>query len=323
MQKYTGNIYSYLVVKHKGYEYKNNWLRIPVCPFCGSEEKFGINIARDFAHCFRCEYKASVLGFVKDVEMLRDTGEALTLVKAFTQFDYSPLRVEPRQEIDVVLPEGYTNIRRGKKAIGTLARKYILGRNFSIEALGKKGIGYVARVEEELYGYIIIPFYKGRKPIYYQTRRFITGSPKYKNPTVDDLGIGKQQLIYNIDALSKYKELDIYEGAFNALTMGASGTAIQGKVISNWQLTKYLKSKASILNVCLDQDAIKYSFAQAMKLVPYKKVRIVVFPEGQDANDLGKERTREIIESTPILSSTSGIIINMERYYESRKIRNN
>jgi len=315
-------VYGYLITRLRAFEYKGSWLKLPTCPFCGGEEKLGINLVTNYVHCFKCEHRSGVIDFIQKVEGIHQKKEVYRFLGDFTSYEYTPPPMELLEELPVILPKGYVNIRRGETGVGKLARKYLLSRGFSLEYLGKRGIGYVQNPEEGLYGFIIIPFYKDKKLVYFQTRRFLGDGPKYKNPAVEDFGIGKQTLIYNIDSLNKrFKQVSLFEGAFNALTLGEETVAIQGKVLSLWQRSRILTSKVSLINICLDFDALEYAFRIAMELVPYKAVRVVVFPDGEDANDLGKEKTLKLIEETEIIKTYKDL-----KRYESklyREIKNN
>jgi len=323
MNKNLANkVYGYLVQRRRAFEYKGDWMKLPVCPFCGGEEKLGINLVTNYVHCFKCEYRGNSVQFIQEVEGINRRKDVYRFLGGFKDFEYTPPPRELLEELPVILPKGYVNIRRGETGIGRLARKYLYGRGFSLEYLGKRSVGYVQDPKEELYGFIIIPFYKDKQLVYYQTRRFLGDGPKYKNPAVEDFGIGKQTLIFNIDSLNKrFKEVSLFEGAFNALTVGDDTIAIQGKVLSFWQRSKILTSKVDVINICLDFDAIPQAFQLAMDLVPYKAVRVVIFPPEQDANDLGKERTLEIIRNTEIIKTYKQLKAYETRVY--REIKNN
>lgn len=48
----------------------------------------------------------------------------------------------------------------------------------------------------------------------------------------------------------------------------------------------------------LDPDARSYAVNLALKLVAYKKVKVVFLPEGFDVNDLGKKQTLKLVYQT-------------------------
>lgn len=303
-KKLKGKLYGYFVDKHGAYEYRRNWLRVPVCPFCSAEEKLGISVQDNRVHCFRCGAHGSPINVIMDWENL-SFRETLEYLKGYVGTEYVEPKVELIKERQVILPLGYMNIRRGDHWIGEMARKYWVNiRKLSLEYAGRTGIGYVQRKEEDLFGYLIFPYYANGKVIYYQTRRYFGNGPKFNNPKYEDFGIGKNQILYNEDALKIQKELNLVESVINAQTMGKASVALSGKTASPTQLTKLLKSRTEIFNIGLDNDAWTYAKKLAHALIPYKSIRLLWFenPE-EDINDLGKKHVNNLIKNTPLISN--------------------
>lgn len=122
--------------------------------------------------------------------------------------------------------------------------------------------------------------------------------PRYNNPDKDITGLGKQFIIFNHDALEMYRSVFICEGALNALTLGDRAIATMGKAISQYQVNELLKSQCQRYIILLDPDARSYAVNLALKLVAYKKVKVVFLPEGFDVNDLGKKQTLKLVYQT-------------------------
>ena len=148
------------------------------------------------------------------------------------------------------------------------------------------------------YGYLIIPFYYKGQLRYYNARNVIGKGPRYNNPDKDITGLGKQFIIFNHDALEMYRSVFICEGALNALTIGDRAIATMGKAISQYQVNELLKSQCQRYIILLDPDARSYAVNLALKLVAYKKVKVVFLPEGFDVNDLGKKQTLKLVYQT-------------------------
>ena len=110
--------------------------------------------------------------------------------------------------------------------------------------------------------------------------------------------MGKQFIIFNHDALEMYRSVFICEGALNALTIGDRAIATMGKAISQYQVNELLKSQCQRYIILLDPDARSYAVNLALKLVAYKKVKVVFLPEGFDVNDLGKKQTLKLVYAT-------------------------
>src|SRR5690606_20249091 len=121
------------------------------------------------------------------------------------------------------LPVGFTLLSLGNSMVSKSARKYMRERGFKIKELSMMGIGYCARGE---YKYrIIIPFYEAGRLIYFNARQFIELGSKFKNPAIEDFGIGKNMLMYNVDALAIYNKIYLVESATNAITLGNNAVA--------------------------------------------------------------------------------------------------
>jgi DNA primase len=143
-----------------------------------------------------------------------------------------------------------------------------------------------------------ITFYYQGQLKYYNARNVIGKGPRYNNPDKDITGLGKQFIIFNHDALEMYRSVFICEGALNALTMGDRGIATMGKAISQYQVNELLKSQCERFIILLDPDAKEYAINLALKLVAYKKVKVVFLPDGKDVNDLGRSQTLKLVYAT-------------------------
>lgn len=148
------------------------------------------------------------------------------------------------------------------------------------------------------YGYLIIPFYYRGQLRYYNARNVIGKGPRYNNPDKDITGLGKQFIIFNHDALEMYRSVFICEGALNALTIGDRAIATMGKVVSKYQLNELIKAPCQRYIILLDFDAQKYAIELALKLIQYKKVKLVLFDDNRDVNDLGRKQTLKLVYAT-------------------------
>lgn len=113
--------------------------------------------------------------------------------------------------------------------------------------------------------------------VYFNARKVMgAGTTKYKNPVANETGLGKAYVIYNMEALYLYKRVQLCEGAFNAETIGDSAIATAGKLLTEWQINTILSSPVEAIDLLLDPDALVESVNLALKLVNFKKVRVVV-----------------------------------------------
>jgi len=285
-------LYGYFIQRLGMYEYRRGWIK-GRCPSCGRDDKFGVNLYLNRTNCFRCGYHPTPIGVVIDLEGLETYREAREFLNLYDGAEYIEPIVEKIERIDTVLPEGFKNLRIGNSFLAKRARSYIESRGFDPEEKSLQGWGY--GTQDKYHGYIIIPFYIGGKLVYYNARKFIGHGPKYINPEIEEFGVGKSLLIYNVDALSMYTDIYLMEGVFNAGTIGDNAIATGGKKISHYQVSMMLKSQAETFTLLLDPDAVEESAIVAMELCNYKKVRVVILPGDKDVNDLGYEATMGVV----------------------------
>jgi len=163
-----------------------------------------------------------------------------------------------------------------------------------------KGWGYGTK--DEYFGYIIIPFYAVGKLIYYNARKYIGSGPKYSNPKIEDFGLGKSLIMYNMDALAMYDTVYLVEGAINAETIGDQGIATGGKKVSHYQLSMINKSDVDRVVILLDPDAIEDAVKVGLEMAYHKQIKLIVLPEETDVNDIGHDKTMGLVESADWLS---------------------
>lgn len=295
---FKSKLYTYFVKRLGAYPYRHGWLKVPICPYCGREKKMGINLSLFRCNCFRCNAHPSPTQLIMDVEHLDTYSELLKFLDQgdFNELTFKEEKYELQESKPVYLPEGFVNISSGKSQLSKSIRSYVRNRGLKIPDLSRMGVGYVT--SGPLFGYLIIPFTYHGKLIYYNARRVIGNGPRYNNPTKDITGLGKEFIIFNKDALEMYRTIYICEGAINAMTMGPQGIATMGKAISQYQFNEMVKSPAERFIILLDPDATHYAINLGLKLVNFKKVKVIILPEGKDCNDLGKSKVMRLVYET-------------------------
>lgn len=296
--KFKAQLYNYFISRLGGYRYRRSWMRIPTCPYCGREEKLGVNLSMYRTNCFRCNAHPSPAQLIMDIEGFTEYHELISFLNngQFDELQFKEEKIELAESKPIYLPEGFRNISLGDSQLAKSIRGYVKKRGFSIEDFSRYGIGYGTM--GETYGYLIIPFYYHGQLKYYNARNVIGKGPRYNNPDKDITGLGKQFIIFNHDALEMYRSVFVCEGALNALTMGDRGIATMGKAISKYQVNELLKSQCERFIILLDFDARDYAINLALKLVAYKKVKVVLFKDNRDVNDLGKKAVLKMVYKT-------------------------
>lgn len=287
-ERLKDRLYTYFITRLGMFDYTRGWLK-GNCPVCGRENKFGVNLATNRSNCFVCSYNDRPILVVSKIEGL-DWQGTLQFLGTFESLEYKEPEITEYERKPLKLPEGFRLLNEGVDYLAKLVRNYITNdRGLDINRLANKGFGYC--VKGKLMGYLILPYYIKGQLVYYTTRRLLSIGPKFDNPPIEEFGIGKSTLLYNMDALYLYNTVYILESVFNAETIGDNTIAMGGKAIASWQLSTIIRSPVSNLIIILDPDAYLYAINLGMKLVDYKRVKIVNLPEGQDVNSYGRSST--------------------------------
>lgn len=314
-QSTQDKLYTYLTAKMGMYDYTRGWLKGD-CPFCGKENKFGIHLEENKSNCFSCGPHGSAFNAVIAHAHLDKYNEVHQLLNLTDNITYFRPRVKQVAKVESLpeLPPGYSSILVGDNEIANTARRYLKKRGFNLMTLAFKGFGYCD--EGPYFGRIIMPYYREGKLIYFTSRTFLDIGVKVKNPPEEQFGIGKSQLIYNIDSLLVYKRIELVESITNAVTIGDQAIAIGGKSISDYQFNCIIKSPCQEVVIALDPDALDLAYKLAYRLFDFKKVKVVELPENEDVNSIGKKAYKEIRKATPWL--TWGMLYNKIQCHKKR-----
>lgn len=296
--QFKSRLRTYFIKRLGAFDYKHGWLRIPTCPYCGREQKLGVNLSMYRTNCFRCNAHPSPAQLIMDIEGFTEYHELINFLNngQFDELQFKEEKIELAESKPVYLPDGFRNISLGDSQLAKSIRGYIKKRGFNLEKFSRCGIGYGTM--GTTYGYLIIPFYYRGQLRYYNARNVIGKGPRYNNPNKDITGLGKQFIIFNHDALEMYRSVFICEGALNALTIGDRAIATMGKVVSKYQLNELIKAPCQQYIILLDFDAQKYAIELALKLIQYKKVKLVLFEDNRDVNDLGRKAVLKKVYET-------------------------
>ena len=283
--------YNYFKSKFDITESSNGWHRF-YNPFeSGKSKSMGVNFAMMHVKCFRANYSKSINDFIKDFERTDYIG-SMEIVEAYHEIKYE-YRSIPAQHITTQkLPPFFMPLLGSKGAIGKKAKKYLQGRGFDLQFLDSQGIGYC--YDGEWRGRIIVPFKQQGRLVYFLGRSFMQSKLRYKNPT----DVPKSHLIYNQDALILYDHVYIFEGLFDALTLGKNAVAIQGWALADYQLHLFLESPTTRFTVVADKGFYIEACKQYMKLAQHKKVDVVSLDTCEepkaDINLIGLKRFKKL-----------------------------
>jgi len=304
----TGTIkrlYAYFSKKLGAYNYRRGWLKSD-CPSC-NEHKFGINLFENRTHCFRCGFSPRPLDLVSALEKVNDPYKVLINIQDLKSLPEP--KVEQLEHKEHILPKEYRSLLVGSSNTAKMARRYLQNRGFDINKLAMKAWGYCASGN---YAHrIIMPIIENGEIIYFHARSFVNATPKFKNPTFEEVGIGKSLMMYNVDALQIYDWVFVVESIMNAETLGDRAIAIGGKAISKYQVSTFLSRNTVTQKfiIILDPDALSEAIATAIELIRNgKEVKIIQLPESKDVNDLGLNKTYHYILQAKSLTINQALL---------------
>jgi DNA primase len=292
-----GKLFNYFQQRLGTKRSTRGWFRVD-CIYCNRPQAMGINLTQYKCHCFGCLEKMNPMQLLMEIEGFMKFTEAYQFLKLQDEFDSYKDYVSKAVAIkDVELPDSFKLITEKGSYIGKFARNYLKGRGFKLSAMEAAGVGYCTKGEYA--GYIIFPVYNNNRLVFYQGRKFIDIGPKMRNPEFEKFGIGKTQVMYNADALFIYNEVYLVESITNALTIGPKAVASFGKELSPWQMSLIIHSPCQRVTLIYDNDAYYGALKQAMQLVHYKKIKVILMPLKKDVNDIGRKKTVRLKRVTP------------------------
>jgi len=288
------------------YEIRNGQFRVNcINPNCDDESgNLEISLDKGIFHCWKCGYKGIIRKLLRDygykwiVENEDEYVSASDLIKK----DHYEVRKERSQFQG--LPEEYEYLGDESELsyVGQKAQKYALTR-MTLDDIRNYRVGYCGFGNYKWR--IVVPIHESGKAVYFVSRAFFKDvKPPYKNPEKEECGVGKEEVVFNLDSARERGRAVICEGVFDAIRVGGEGVAIFGTSLSATQGLKILDAVKKVC-VMLDQDAIDKSIQIARNLkflnrASHAEVSMVVLPKG-DPNDWpSSELQRQVSEAVPL-----------------------
>ncbi len=149
---------------------------------------------------------------------------------------------------EVELPKGCMQLGSTDKALEVQERiaTYLMGRKIDIE-----NYPFYFSLDAKLLNFVIIPFYRNGKIIYWQGRNY--SNPSSKKGRYENCTESKENVIFNFDELFRGGDAPLFvtEGVFDALPL--NGLALLGSKINEAKLEIFKKSKRDLIFV-IDKD---------------------------------------------------------------------
>lgn len=310
------------------------------CPFCG-EHRHKLYVSPDGKYiCFKCgTHGGSLISMIMHVEhttrknayrLLQEHGVSSGSSRIVSQADNFNLFTELSSIVYDTKKSKPFSVPRFPDGLKMLEDNlnnpesypylwYLKHRGLSLEDIIDNHIGYIVNgsVERDnkpplkiTNSVVFITYNTDNQPVYWSTRS-IDQHPYVKslNGMSKDNEFSKRNVVWNMNHVTNDCDMVICEGVFNAITCTQGnyvGVATFGKSITDDQIRLMRDLNPRHYLLFLDNDAKKQQLELYQKLtnigIDSKKIRLVENPYGnRDANDLGKEITKELLDdSRPI-----------------------
>lgn len=240
-----------------------------------------ISLEKGIFHCWECGYKGTIRKLLKDYlgwspninEYVSPDDLRLATENPFGEEKEVIKEVDEKGGVDI-LPEGFIpfNGEIPGSFIGKKAWNYVLSR-MNVEKVLKYRVGYT--ISGDYRWRIVVPCLSGNRIIYFSAREFMGQKPKYKNPSKEEFGIGKDEVVFNIDRARELDRAVICEGVMDAIHVGDEGVAIFGTQLSDDQIFKLMTIKNHY--IMFDSDAKDKAEKAAFALKEKERSPINIF----------------------------------------------
>jgi len=307
-------VYAYFAKFHGLTEPSSNGWYTCQCPICG-KMKFAVNlnylIGKCWRGCFKNQFLISIIQIYHDITYFEARELIDSMDVGITKVPQAIKNIT--RSTNVLLPKGYRPILSGSTVLANRARNYLKGRGFDLNYLDIIGVGYcdesTESIKDNYFGYIIIPFKRRGKLVYFIGRDFIGNFERYKNPDKAKIGAGKGEFFFNEEALWIQDKVYLTEGWACAATIRNQGISMQGSTWSTIQRNIIINSPINELIIIPDAGFYTSGIDMAYELFSVKdntkRIKVLNLDPckreglGKDVNEIGKDIIFEIESQTP------------------------
>jgi hypothetical protein len=314
-------VYAYMDRYHGPLEPSTNGWYTCNCPICG-KKKFAVNFTYLIGKCWTGCINTFLIDVIRQYHGITYF-ECLELIGSMEPGLINlPTSINRLSKSKIHLPRGYHPILSGSGSLAIRARNYLEGRTFDLNLLDRLGVGYCSEEDpnplKNYFGRIIVPLKRDGVLSYFLGRTFIDDYLRYKNPSKQECGVGKSELLFGEENLYINKSVFLTEGWADACTMG-NAISMQGSIVSVIQRNTILKSSIEQLNITVDAGFYQNGLTMARNLLPHKKVKVLNldwFEQnkiGKDPNSIGRENILNLEQNTPFMDQKF-LYMEMKKY---------
>lgn len=280
------------------------------CPWCGhpeSKKKLWVNLDPDSDKfqkwlCWVCrESGGSLFSLLDGVNASETTFSHLKDIIDMPAYIKSGEDDDEDDEFSLEIPQSFRPLWKHQEDLTYKhAMNRLRDRGVSRGDIVKYRMGYCR--DGRYKNRIVVPSYDEHGDLNYLVGRAIWSSqkPKYKNASAP-----RSKIVPFDNTINWSFPVTLVEGPFDAISVRRNAIPLLGNRLSEKLEAKIIRASSNLVNIVLDPDMRDTATNMARKLVEEGvQVRIVDLPHGKDPDDLGFEKTWELIRNTDVLSRT-------------------
>lgn len=303
-RSFTKKLENYFTTEFNIRRSTNGWYRFSN-PFDLTHDdiSMGVNFDSHYVRDFRTGYAETITTFLMSYMQC----DFDTMVKRVSRYNGLELpEFTKRVKRTVRRSTQFKPLLEGNGLIAQRARKYIQDLNFDLPSIAAKNFQYCDDESSRFFARLIVPFMSQGDMQYFIARSLINASPKYLNPTREEVnGTTKSQIFYNERALNLYDDVILVEGWSDAERCGDNAIASLGWSLSEEQKYKIISSQIRTLTIIPDRGWFKQALLLAMDFTEHKNIRVVQLEYTdmiKDPCDHTHQTIQEALSSTDIVT---------------------
>jgi hypothetical protein len=272
-------------------------------PNCNDRKgKCSVNIKKGLVHCWRCNYSAHAVVFLRQqgIDFEEDALQEIVSLNPLEELEKELTQEEiTAQVVPVELPDGFTPVAQAQDSIYVkLIAQMAQRKHLYLEDFIEAGVGFTRAGNWEPFA--IFPVLERGLIVYYQGRTYaprFEGKITKKFPDKKIVPLGAGNWLYGYDQIMRpgVDTVIVVESILNVLSLrwelkfrgitNIEPVAVFKHAISKVQLIKLLASEAQEVCIMYDGDATASAWNEAKKIGGSRKTTVAEMPVGVDAND--------------------------------------
>ncbi len=284
----------------EGKDVTEGWIGLS-CLWCDDNgHHLGINLEGNFANCWKCGSKGSVIKIVQALENNCSWQDALEIMEKYQnpeRFTFKTIHEQTYQTRTIKFPSEFKKIDYQK--IFPIVKSYLKERGFNPETICRnKELYYPDHLGDYKFR-LILPIYMNRRLVGFTSRDVTNKSPlPYKNIPDDKAVIPVKETLYGFDEITPGSNVVVVEGPFDQWKLGPGSVATYGTSYTIKQISLLRELKPAKIIILYDNEKLAQDSAYRMsQSIWFCEVEIWTAEGVKDPGEMRLDETREIMRS--------------------------